>query len=247
MPSISRHLSPTPREVRFSKSASPPRAVRFDTGALVTAVIRPMVDSEAWAIYRFEEHAQRCSFCYRPYEVYRNGGQLCEHGHALAQEVASHLYKKRDGLVYSNAKEDQRLTNVEVPRGFEHGLSLLKAIERSLRHRRREPFVSFDRSYFVPPRVSPKISYRTQRHASSPLRHDTYESFPEYEEHQSHHHRRRKHYHSSPRADFVDWPDHEDPSFSSKNQYRIEIIEPAYHQYAVKEPRRREYRRSRFW
>ena len=254
MPSaISRHTSPNPKEVRSSKAALPPRIVRFDTGALVTGVTRPMYSSEAWALYSFEEHAQRCSSCYRPYEVHRNGRQLCERGHSLAQGVASQLYKDRGGIVYSTAKEDQRLVNVEIPHGFEHGLQLLSAIERSLRHRRRTPFVSFDKSYFIAPRVTPNPSARFHDHISHP-----YESFPGYEEHRPHHHHYQKHYHSFPRAKIVEWPDYENPtlstphvknafstpSWSSQNHYNVEVIEPTH---AVKEPKRRDYRRSRYW
>lgn len=257
MPSaISRHAFPDPQEVRSYKATSPPRIVRFDSDALVTGITRPLISSEAMAIYNFEEHAQRCSSCYRPYEVYRNGGQLCERGHSLAQSVASQLYKDRGGIVYSTAKEDHRLINVEIPRGFEHGLQLLRAIERSLRHRRRKPFVSLDRTYYVPPRIAPIPSARSHGFVSPP-QYDTYESFPEYEEHWPHyHHHHRKHYHVSPRANIVEWPDYEDPplstshvssdfsdlSWSTKNHYKVEVIEPTH-----KELRQRDFRQSRYW
>ena len=254
---IFRHNFSSPREVHRSKAASPPRVVRFDSGALVTGVTRPMHKSEAWALYHFEEHAQRCGACYHPYEVYRNSEQLCERGHSLAQGVASQLYKDREGIVYSTAKEDQRLINVEIPHGFEHALQLLKAIERSLRHRRRTPFVSFDRTYYVPPRIMPAMSSRPHRYESPPA-HETFESFPDYDEHRPHHHHHRKHYHFSPRAKIVEWPDYDDsiPSRThpgidtseafplDKTNFVVEVMEPTH---AGKPPRDREYRRARYW
>ena len=262
MPSaISRHTSPNPREVRPSKVTLAPRAVRFDSGALVTGVSRPMQSSEAWAIYNFEEHAQRCSSCYRPYEVQKAGGQLCDRGHSLAQSVASQLYSDRSGIVYSHAKEDQQRIHVEVPLGFEHSLQLLRAHERSLRHRRRGPFVTFEPSHFNAPRATPKSSPRLTA-LLFPSRQDTFESFPAFEEPRSHrhhhHHHHRKHYHSSPKAHIVEWPDFEDPtpvrarpvgdSFdpfpSSKDPYAVEVIEPSF---SVKSPKRRAHRRSRYW
>lgn len=118
----------------------------------VSAVSRPMSDNENWALSDFEMHAQRCTYCHDPYEVHRNHDQLCEIGHRLAQEVAVFLYN-RDGETYSTVEENNKLVHVEIPAGFTQVRDLLRAIERSLRHRSRTPFVSMDRTYYVAARV----------------------------------------------------------------------------------------------
>ncbi|PZD29519.1 hypothetical protein A1F97_10317, partial [Pyrenophora tritici-repentis] len=89
-----------------------------------------------------------------PYEVHRNHERLCDVGHRLAQDVAQYIYQKADGAIYSTTEEDNKVVRVEVPAGYVEVFSLLKAIERSLRHRSRKPFVSMDRTYYVAPRTS---------------------------------------------------------------------------------------------
>jgi len=42
---------------------------------------------------------------------------------------------------------------VELPSGYDEVRGLLKAVERSLRHRSRRPFVSMDRTYYVSARL----------------------------------------------------------------------------------------------
>ncbi|KAF2438220.1 hypothetical protein P171DRAFT_372217 [Karstenula rhodostoma CBS 690.94] len=119
----------------------------------VSAVSRPVNTDESWAAHHFETHAHKCAYCRNPYEVHRNHEQLCEIGHRLAQDVASFLYQRADGKTYSTVEEDNKLVQIEVPSGFVQVRSLLKAIERSLRHRSRAPFVSMDRTYYVAARM----------------------------------------------------------------------------------------------
>lgn len=119
----------------------------------VSAVSRPVNAEESWAAYDFELHASKCAFCRDPYEVHRNRDQLCEQGHRLAQEVATFLYNRADGETYSTVEEDHKLVRVEIPASYVQVRGLLKAIERSLRHRSRIPFVSMDRTYYVAARV----------------------------------------------------------------------------------------------
>ncbi|KAI9695603.1 MAG: hypothetical protein M1820_008528 [Bogoriella megaspora] len=102
------------------------------TNTPVTGVSRPMVSSEAWAMYNFEVHAQRCSSCCRPCKVHENGGSLCEVGQALAKEVAAQLYMDKRGVVFSSTKEDDHEVCPEVNEGFMHTLELLKAIQDGL-------------------------------------------------------------------------------------------------------------------
>ncbi|KAF9729434.1 hypothetical protein PMIN06_005852 [Paraphaeosphaeria minitans] len=119
----------------------------------VSAVSRPLNTEESWAAHHFETHAQKCAYCRDPYEVHRNHEQLCEMGHRLAQDVASFLYQRADGKTFSTVEEDNKLVQVEIPSGYAQVYSLLKAIERSLRHRSRAPFVSMDRTYYIAARM----------------------------------------------------------------------------------------------
>jgi len=114
-------------------------------------------------------HARKCVYCHNPYEVHRNHEQLCDLGHRLAQEVTRYIYNKADGNTYSTVEEDNKLVRIELPSGYVEVSSLLKAIERSLRHRTRRPFVSMDRSYYVAPRTSPSP---VQRSRSVKLEHE---------------------------------------------------------------------------
>ncbi|KAF1953234.1 hypothetical protein CC80DRAFT_420577 [Byssothecium circinans] len=146
---------PTVIHSRSSSSGSSSRKERV-VGFLkdpVSHVSRPVNTEESWAAYDFELHAHKCAFCRDPYEVHRNHQQLCEVGHRLAQEVAVFLYNRADGETYSTQEEDNKLVRIEVPSGYVQVRGLLKAIERSLRHRSRTPFVSMDRTYYVAPRV----------------------------------------------------------------------------------------------
>jgi hypothetical protein len=127
----------------------------------VDSFSRPVNTAESWAAYHFEMHARKCAYCHNPYEVHRNHDQLCEVGHTLAQQVARYIYQKSDGATYSTAEEDNKLVRVEIPAGYVQVCSLLKAIERSIRHRSRKPFVSMDRSYYVAPRTAPASPRRS--------------------------------------------------------------------------------------
>lgn len=128
----------------------------------VASVSRPVNTAESWAAYHFESHACKCAYCHNPYEVHRNRQQLCEHGHRLAQEVVRYIYNKSDGETYSTIEEENKVVRVEVPAGYVEVHSLLKAVERSLRHRSRTPFVSMDRSYYVAPRTAPALPQRSR-------------------------------------------------------------------------------------
>ncbi|KAK3214644.1 hypothetical protein GRF29_19g841461 [Pseudopithomyces chartarum] len=124
----------------------------------VSAVSRPVNVEESWAVHHFETHAHNCVYCHNPYEVHRDHEQLCDVGHRLAQEVASFLYQHTDGKTYSTAEEDNKLVQIEVPPAYVQVRGLLKAIERSLRHRSRTPFVSMDRTYYVAARMPVRSS-----------------------------------------------------------------------------------------
>jgi len=119
----------------------------------VSAVSRPVNSNESWAAYDFELHASKCAYCQDPYEVHRSHHQLCDVGHRLAQEVARYIYNRADGETYSTLEEDNKPVRVEIPAGYDQVRGLLKAIERSLRHRSRTPFVSMDRTYYVQARI----------------------------------------------------------------------------------------------
>lgn len=151
MPSL-RTTSPT---VIHSHPSSPKkeRAVGFYDDP-VEGMSRPVNTAESWAAYHFEMHARKCAYCHNPYEVHRSREQLCDVGHRLAQEVTRFIYNKSDGKTYSTVEEDHKPVRVEIPAGYVEVSSLLKAIERSLRHRSRRNFVSMDKNYYVAPRTS---------------------------------------------------------------------------------------------
>jgi hypothetical protein len=157
MPSL-RTVTPT---VIHTMPSSPKkdRAVLFDKDP-VASFSRPVTTTESWAAYHFEAHASKCAYCHNPYEVHRNHDQLCDVGHRLAQEVARYIYNKSDET-FSTIVEDNKPVRVEIPSGYVEVASLLKAIERSLRHRSRQPFVSMDRNYYVAPRTSTAVPKRS--------------------------------------------------------------------------------------
>jgi hypothetical protein len=119
----------------------------------VEGMSRPVNTAESWAAYHFEMHARKCAYCHNPYEVHRNREQLCDVGHRLAQEVTRFIYNKADGKTYSTVEEDHKPVRVEIPAGYIEVSSLLRAIERSLRHRSRRNFVSMDKNYYVAART----------------------------------------------------------------------------------------------
>ncbi|KAK8210436.1 hypothetical protein IWZ01DRAFT_279174 [Phyllosticta capitalensis] len=146
MPSILRHsLLPTIVHPKATK-----RVVGFVQGE-VTGVTRPANIAESWALYDFEMHARSCSSCRNPYAVHRAGNQLCDQGHELAQAVAKFLYMRKDGETYATTDKDFRVVRVEIQPGYDEARSLLRAIERSIRHKR--PLLSMDRTYPVAPRL----------------------------------------------------------------------------------------------
>ena len=196
MPSISRsNTMPTIIHVEPAASKKA-RVVGFKTDP-VLSVSRPLTNEESWALYRFEMHARNCVYCNNAYEVHRHHEQLCDAGHRLAQGVAMYLYNK-DSKPYSTAEEDNKLVQVEVPPSYVEVSSLLKAIERSLRHRSRRSFVSMDRSYYVAPRTS-----TPQRTRSVKLEHEP----------------RTKTRPSRPRSgEVVDWPENKHRAVAEINK-----------------------------
>ncbi|KAF2091492.1 hypothetical protein K490DRAFT_31759 [Saccharata proteae CBS 121410] len=154
MPSAHRQTASMPTVVHAKPAIPKPhRCVGFAPD-LVTGITRPANIPESWALYDFEMHARKCAACHDPYEVHRAGRQLCDIGHELAQKVAHFLYMNKDGQFYS--KQEYKLVRVEIESGYSEARGLLRAIERSLRHRRREPFISMDRNYQVGPRLPPR-------------------------------------------------------------------------------------------
>jgi hypothetical protein len=93
----------------------------------VTGVSRQPTNKEQWTLYYFEEHASKCSSCYNPQAVQKQGRALCDDGRRLATSVATLLFQLRaDGHIY--AKEDHEFVRIEMPAKYEHVLGLFKAI-----------------------------------------------------------------------------------------------------------------------
>lgn len=155
-------MGPTIINTKKAAAAQKGRVVGFPASP-VTGISRPVNDNETWVLYNFEAHARKCSYCHNPYEVYRSGAQLCEPGHELARDVAVFLYNKQDGNTYSAQEEEYQRVRVEIPIGYDEARSLLRAMERSLRHRSRQPLLSYDRTYYVAPR-------RQTRHRSNSVK-----------------------------------------------------------------------------
>ena len=64
------------------------------------------------------------------------------------------MYQESDGLIYSTVEKDSKLVPIRVPVGYVEVCGLLKAVERSKRHRSRRPFVHMDRSHDTTPRTN---------------------------------------------------------------------------------------------
>ena len=127
-----------------SSPPSSPKAVRFapSKSGVVTGVSRELNPTEAWSLYHFECHAKACSTCRDPFQTYVKRGQLCETGHALAQDVALHVHYTA-GEIYSTAKDKQKLVRVELEPGYDQVRSLLKGLDHRLRSK---PTITYDRS-----------------------------------------------------------------------------------------------------
>lgn len=153
MPALFRHRTPSPDTIPVF-SNTPPKAVAFASGSSpVTSVSRPLSNVERWTLYYFESHARLCSACVDPYAVHKAHRKLCSEGHRLAQDVAKIMYSTDRGRnVFDAGTPSKRSVNVirvELPRDYDEVRSLLKAMERSLRHRNQKPIVSFDKTYHV--------------------------------------------------------------------------------------------------
>ncbi|KAK3711444.1 hypothetical protein LTR37_009623 [Vermiconidia calcicola] len=148
-----------------SPPASPnSKKARF-ANTLVDGVTRPLTSTEAWSLYYFETHARQCRDCYDPVGVYLKGAQLCANGHALALDVAEHVYH-RAGEVYSNKKtEDHKQVRVELPLGYDQTRGLLKSMDRALRSTSRTvPVISYDPTYPVSARRRPSPERERRRY-----------------------------------------------------------------------------------
>ncbi|KAI9818766.1 MAG: hypothetical protein M1827_007586 [Pycnora praestabilis] len=119
---------------------------------------------EISAFHNFAKHASHCRTCANPYEVHLNGGTLCDRGHEHARNVAAYVYNL-SGKAYStiDVEEGNKRVQVEIPSRCEVVRDLLKAMERGLRLRRREPIISYDRNYFIPARPVAEPSRRAPR------------------------------------------------------------------------------------
>ncbi|KAL8726820.1 MAG: hypothetical protein Q9181_005911 [Wetmoreana brouardii] len=145
-----------------------PSAVRQVDFAPIPAYSRLPRDDELYVMKAFARHASHCVTCARPYEVHRNGGTLCSKGHQRALDVAQYIYNK-GGQSFSMIDCDgNNRVQVEIPADCEAVRSLLKAMERGLRLRRKVQPVSYDKTYDIPPRQLPSDYY------SSPLREPRY-------------------------------------------------------------------------
>jgi hypothetical protein len=168
MGGLRRHDSPTGVSRRFSKDS---RAVGF---AGVTGISRPLSNDEHWSLYYFEAHASKCSACFDPLKVARQGKKLCDKGHNFAIEVASLIFRNKDGECYSHVRDGQQEVRVEIPHGYDQTSSLLKAIQRAIRHGERfiKPH-SHDRTYLVQQRLPTEPVKQDRKEEHSPKFYET--------------------------------------------------------------------------
>ncbi|CAF9902889.1 MAG: hypothetical protein GOMPHAMPRED_000022 [Gomphillus americanus] len=112
-------------------------------------------EDEQYVMNAFAKHADNCDSCYDPYFTYKAGSTLCPKGHELALMVAEYVYT-RGGQSFSQVdRERNQRVQIEIPANCEAVRLLLKAMDRGLRVMRRvPPPTSYDRSYYVPARLS---------------------------------------------------------------------------------------------
>ncbi|KAI4183762.1 MAG: hypothetical protein LQ346_006244 [Caloplaca aetnensis] len=132
-----------------------PSAVRQVDFAPIPAYSRLPRDDELYVMKAFARHASHCSTCARPYEVHRHGGTLCSKGHQRALDVAQYVYYKGGQSFSAIDRDGINRVQIEIPSNCEAVRSLLKAMERGLRLRRKVQPVSYDKTYEIPPRQLP--------------------------------------------------------------------------------------------
>lgn len=244
----------------------------------VTSISRPLEAAELWPLYHFETHALACHACHKPYEVHRAGERLCSTGHTLAQDVTSLVFSSGNGKHIWSASATEtsdHMVRVELPEGYVHVHSLLRAIERSQRHPRQRPIVSFNKSHRSNLREPREERYHTKVHNRG-RNHDVQVTLPRREQPQQPsrklaHEVAGEHSHTVRRTPIiVNWPTHaihESPvptsdrvpdlvfdepvtytsaSSATKIQRRQSINEGAYHT-DERRPSRRHVRHSGFW
>ncbi|KAI7238974.1 hypothetical protein KC330_g2203 [Hortaea werneckii] len=146
----------TAKATHSPSSPGSPKAVRF--APAFKAEPRAPTVTEAWSFYHFECHARQCRYCYNPWDVHRQGRQLCTLGHSLAQDVAEHVYHQ-DGVTYSCKKDNHKLVKLEMPADYTQVAQLLSSMDRHIRSApRKAPIISYDPNYPVTAR-RPAASY----------------------------------------------------------------------------------------
>ncbi|KAL8724357.1 MAG: hypothetical protein Q9166_007993 [cf. Caloplaca sp. 2 TL-2023] len=146
-----------------------PSAVRQVDFAPIPAYSRLPRDDELYVMKAFARHAGHCSTCARPYEVHRTGGTLCPKGHQRALDVAQYIYNKGGQSFSLIDRDGNNYVQIEIPANCEAVRSLLKAMERGLRLRRKVQPVSYDKTYHIAPRKvtssasSPQYNYPVLR------------------------------------------------------------------------------------
>lgn len=189
--------------------------------AAISSYSRGPTANESWTLYNFEVHARSCPDCRNPYTVHRSHRRLCDTGHALAQSVATVVYSRDGGVAYAvDGREAGRAVRMEIP-GYTEVKSLMRAMERSLRHRRTEPIVSLDQNYYVAPRGEAlgRSSRSTTRRksvaeASPSLAPATRRSRSKHEKQHRHH---RYHYEDEDRYNYPEGPIERSRSRSQSN------------------------------
>ncbi|KAL8786121.1 MAG: hypothetical protein Q9213_002987 [Squamulea squamosa] len=151
-----------------------PHAVRQVEFAPIPAYSRLPHDDELYVMKAFARHASHCSACANPYEVHRNGGTLCSKGHQRALDVAQYIYSKGGQSFSLIDRDGSNYVQVEIPANCEAVRSLLKAMERGLRLRRKVQPTSYDKTYPIAPRKVHSPSDSSDSFENKPLREPRY-------------------------------------------------------------------------
>ncbi|KAL2441090.1 hypothetical protein ABEF95_011856 [Exophiala dermatitidis] len=122
----------------MARGATAQRVVGFATEV---KAIRPPGDAEQSVMDHFARHAARCEVCKDPEHSYKHDIPLCDRGNTLAMDVAKYVYSK-GGKPFSVVDRLQgKRIQLEIPPGCQVINSLVRAFDRGMIPRARNPVV----------------------------------------------------------------------------------------------------------
>ncbi|KAI9373543.1 hypothetical protein BJX61DRAFT_375516 [Aspergillus egyptiacus] len=137
--------------------------------------VRELEADEEYVMNAFEGHVSRCDPCKAILRVEPEDRSLCNRGQQYARDVTAYLYSKNKNAYSAVDRDFNQPTLVKIPIDCKATRHLLMAIEDGfhLLHRkeeaaqkpvsREEPVISYDRTYYVPPRRSHTVTEIIER------------------------------------------------------------------------------------